>query len=164
MSPNVLTLFHCLPILWEGTNFTQISHFSWILLILTHLLLTLQSWTKVLVTVMQYSYFSVILGSFIKQCILFEIFLQFSLPPTLYKVETRKTFWIYASNCLWGKRRSWACVNWKTPRNANVSQEFCPWLSEIEVGRKKSILSGFQACKSVFSDFSWKIVIEKTFS
>ena len=32
----------------------------------------LQSWTKVLGTVMQYSYFSVILGSLIKQCILFE--------------------------------------------------------------------------------------------
>ena len=30
---------------------------------------------------MQYSNFSVILGSLIKQCILFEIFLQFSPPP-----------------------------------------------------------------------------------
>ena len=31
---------------------------------------------------MQYSNFSVILGSLIKQCILFEIFLQFPPPPT----------------------------------------------------------------------------------
>ena len=31
------------------------------------------------------------LGSLLKQCIIFEMFLQFSLPPTLYKVETRKT-------------------------------------------------------------------------
>ena len=41
----------------------------------------LQSWTKFFGTIMQYSYFSVILGSLIKQFILFEIFLQFPLPP-----------------------------------------------------------------------------------
>jgi len=45
--------------------------------------LVLQSWTKVLGTVLQYSDFSVIspIGSLLKQCILFEIFLQFSFPP-----------------------------------------------------------------------------------
>ena len=39
---------------------------------------------------MQYSYFSVILGSLMKQCFLFEIFLHFFAPPALtpYKVET----------------------------------------------------------------------------
>ena len=37
-----------------------------------------QSRTKVLGTVMQHSYFSVIVGSLKKQCILFKIFLQFS--------------------------------------------------------------------------------------
>ena len=40
----------------------------------------------------------------------------------------------------------------KRPRNAKVSQDFCPRLSEKEVGRKKGILSVFQACKSVFRD------------
>ena len=43
----------------------------------------LQSWTKFFGTIMQYSYFSVILGSLIKQFILFEIFLQFPLPHAI---------------------------------------------------------------------------------
>ena len=44
------------------------------------------SWTKVLGTVLQYSYFSVIspIGSLLKQCILYEILLQFSLPPACH--------------------------------------------------------------------------------
>ena len=44
------------------------------------------------------------LGSLLKQCIFFEILLQFSLPPTLYKDETRKKFWIHASNIVCGVR------------------------------------------------------------
>ena len=85
----------------------------------------LQSWTKVLGTVMQYLYFFVILGSVVKQCILFEIFLQFSLPPTLYKVEPRKNFLdTRVQRCLRGKGRGWARVNWKTPRNAKGSRRF----------------------------------------
>ena len=45
------------------------------------------------------------LRSLLKQCISFEIFLHFSLPPPLYKVETRKKFWIHASNIVCGMRR-----------------------------------------------------------
>ena len=72
----------------------------------------LQSWTKVLGAVLQYSYFSVILGSLIKQCILFKIFLQFSLPPTLYKVKTwKKILDTRVQNRLWGEGRFWAGVN-----------------------------------------------------
>ena len=105
------------------------------------------------------------LGSVLKQCIRFEILLQFSLPLTLYKVETQKKFWIHASNIVCGVRGGVGpvCIG-KRPRNAKVSQEFCPWLSEKEMGRKKAILRVFQACKSVFSGFWWKVVIEQTFS
>ena len=39
---------------------------------------------------MQYSYFSVILGSLIEQCILFKIFLQFSFPPPYTKLKLGK--------------------------------------------------------------------------
>ena len=89
----------------------------------------LQSWTKVLGTVLQYSYFSVILGSLIKQCILFEIFLQFSLPPPYAKLKLGKKFWMHASNIVCGVRGAFGPV-WsrKRPRNAKVSQDFCPWL------------------------------------
>ena len=52
--------------------------------------LVLQSWTKVLGTVLQYSDFSVISLSLLKQCILFEIFLQFSLPPPYTKLKLGK--------------------------------------------------------------------------
>ena len=38
-------------------------------------------------------------------------------------------------------------MNWKTP-SPKTSVHDC--LKYIEVGRKKSILSGFRACKSVF--------------
>ena len=44
------------------------------------------------------------LGSLFKQCILFENFLAVTSPPTLYKVETRKKFWILASNIVCGVR------------------------------------------------------------
>ena len=70
----------------------------------------LQSWTKVLGTVLQYSYFSVILGSLIKQCILFEIFLQFSLPPPYAKLKLGKKFWMHASNIVCGVRGAFGPV------------------------------------------------------
>ena len=50
----------------------------------------LQSWTKVLGTVLQYSYFLLFLGSLLKQCSVFEIFLQFSLPPPYTKLKLGK--------------------------------------------------------------------------
>ena len=54
---------------------------------------------KVLGTVLQYSYFSVI-----SRFSHFRNFLVVLPPPTLYKVETRKKFWIYASNIVCGVR------------------------------------------------------------
>ena len=46
------------------------------------------------------------LGSLLKQCILFEIFLQFSLPPPYTKLNSEK-FWIHVrvQHCLWGEGR-----------------------------------------------------------
>ena len=106
--------------------------------------------------------FLLLLGS---QCSVFEIFLQFSLHPPDTKLNLGKKFWINASNIVCGVRGRVGPV-WirKRPRNAKVSQGFCPWLSEKEVGKKKAILRGFQACKSVFSGSWWKIVIEQIFS
>ena len=124
-----------------------------------------QSWKKVRGTVLQYSYFSVISRFPLKTVQRFRNFLVVLPPPTLYKVETRKKFWIDASNIVCGVRGGVGPV-WigKRPRNAKVSQDFCPWLSEKEVGRKKAILRGFQACKSAFSGSWWKILMEQIFS
>ena len=71
---------------------------------------SLQSWTKAVGTVLQYSYFSVISRfPLLKQSILFKIFLQFSPPPpTLYKVETRKKILdTRVQHCLWAEGRGW---------------------------------------------------------
>ena len=50
----------------------------------------------------------------------FRNFLAVLPPPTLYKVETRKKFWIHASSIvLWGEageRLDLKLVNWKMPQ------------------------------------------------
>ena len=62
----------------------------------------LQSRTKVLGTVLQYSYFSVISRFPHKTVQPFRNFLTVLPPPTLYKVETRTKFWIHACNIVCG--------------------------------------------------------------
>ena len=64
----------------------------------------LQSWTKVLGTVLQYSYFSVFSRFPLKRVHPFRNFLVGRPLPTLYKVETWKKFWIRASNIDCGVR------------------------------------------------------------
>ena len=77
----------------------------------------LQSWTKVLATVLQYSYFSVTSRFPLKTVHPFRNFLAVLSPPTLYKVETRKKFWIHASDIVCGVREGgWTCVHWKSPQ------------------------------------------------
>ena len=89
-----------------------------------------QSWTKILGTVMRYSYIPVICGFPNKTVHPFRNFLPvFCLPPataTLYKVETRKKFWIHASNFICGVRGGVGpvCIG-KRSRNAQVSQDCC---------------------------------------
>ena len=47
---------------------------------------------------------------------LFKIFLQFSLPPPYTKLKLRKILDTRVQHCVWGERRGWTCVNWKTPQ------------------------------------------------
>ena len=63
---------------------------------------SLQSWTKVLGTALQYFYFSVISRFPLKTVHHFGNFLAVLPPLTLYKVETRKQFWTRVQRCLWG--------------------------------------------------------------
>ena len=69
------------------------------------LVVNLQSWIKVLGTVLQYSYFSVTSLFPLKTVHPFRNFLAVLLLLTLYKVETRKKFWTHASNIVCGVRR-----------------------------------------------------------
>ena len=92
---------------------------------------SLQSWTKVLGTVLQYSYFSVISRFPLKTVHPFRNFLAVLPPPTLYKVETQKKILdTRVQHCLWGEGRSWTCVNWKTPQK----RESVPRLLSMIVG------------------------------
>ena len=62
----------------------------------------------------------------LKQCILFKIFLQFSLHLPYTKLKLGKKIWIHASNIVCGVRGGVGPV-WigKRPRNAKVSHVFC---------------------------------------
>ena len=52
----------------------------------------------------------------LKQCILFKIFLQFSLPPPYTKLKLGKILDTRVQHCVWGEGRGWTYVNWKTPQ------------------------------------------------
>ena len=56
------------------------------------------------------------LGSLLKQCVLFEIFLQFCLPPPYTKLKLGKILDTCVQHYLWGEGRGWTCMNWKTPQ------------------------------------------------
>ena len=64
----------------------------------------------------QYCNIHIFLGSLLKQCIFFEIFLQFSLTPPYTKLKLGKILETRVQQCLWGEGRGWTCVNWKTPQ------------------------------------------------
>ena len=119
----------------------------------------LQSWTKVLVSVLQYSYFSVISLFPLKTVHPFLNFHVFLPPPSLYKVETRKKFGIHASSIVCGVRGGVGLV-WigKRPRNAKVSQDFCPWLK-----LQKAILGKIYRSEWVESSlsqpFKWRLLL-----
>ena len=60
--------------------------------------------------------FLLFLGSLLKQYILFETFLQFSLPHTTKSWNSEKILDTRVQHCFRDEGRSWACVNWKTPK------------------------------------------------
>ena len=106
------------------------------------------------------------LGCILKQCIIFKSFIVFPSPPYT-KLKVGKIVDTRVQHCLWSEGRGWAWVNWKTPQKRESVPRLLSmidWLSEKEEERTKAVLRVFQACKSVFSGFWWKIVIEQIFS
>ena len=119
----------------------------------------LQSWTKVLGTVLQYSYFS---RFPLKTVHLVRNFLAVLPSPTLYKVETRKNSGNTVQQCLWGEGRGWTCVNWTTPQKLKRVPRFLSMIVVpiIQTSRQIRIynsykLKGFPrfACAVVISVF-----------
>ena len=89
----------------------------------------LQSWTKVLGTVMQYSYFFVISGFPHKTVHPLKFSCSFPSPHPMQSWNSKKILDTCIQHCLWGEGRGNGPM-WigKCPRNAKVSQDFCPWL------------------------------------
>ena len=116
-----------------------------------------QSWTKVLGTVLQYSYVSVT-SVFPLTVNTFRKFLAAPPPPPPHPTPNTKLK--LTSNI--GVRGGVGPVRIGKPsRNAKVSQD--RWLSKKEVRRKKAILRGFQAWKSVFRASDERSQVNKPF-
>ena len=61
-----------------------------------------------------------------------KFFCSSSSPPPYTKLKLgKKILDIRVQHCLWGEGTGETCVNWKTPWNAKVSQDFCPWLGTL---------------------------------
>ena len=64
------------------------------------------------------------LGSLLKQYILFEIFLLFSLPTPYTKLKLGKILDTRVQHCLLGDGRGWTCVNCKTLQKRKCPKTF----------------------------------------
>ena len=78
------------------------------------------------------------LGSLLKQCIIFEIFLHFSLPPPDTRLKLGK-FWIHASNIVCGLRGGVGPV-WigKRPRTQKCPKTFVHDCSVAKIAASES--------------------------
>ena len=98
-------------------------------------LMDLQSWTNVLGTVLQYSYFSVISHFPLKTAHHFRNFLAVLPPPLYTKLKLGKNSgYTRPTDCLWGEG-GWTCVNWKTPQK----RKSVPRLLYMIVGQRRKI-------------------------
>ena len=105
------------------------------------------------------------LGSLLKQCIHFEIFLHFSLPWPYTKMKlgknseyTRPTLFVR-----WGEGLElWELEN--APEMQKCPKTFVHDCLKKRWEEKRQFWGVFQAFKSVFSGFWWKIVIKNAFS
>ena len=74
----------------------------------------MQSWTNSFGQYCNIHSFLSFLGSLLKQCISFDIFLQFSLLPPSTNLKLGKILDTRVQYVLWGEGTGWTCVNWKT--------------------------------------------------
>ena len=105
------------------------------------------------------------LGSLLKQCILFEIFLQFSLPPPYTKLKlgknsgyTRPTLFVG-----WGEGLD-LCELENAPEMQKCPKTFVHDCLKKRWEEKRQFWGVFKPVKVFFSGFWWKIVIEQIFS
>ena len=90
------------------------------------------------------------LGPLLKQCILFEILLQFSLPPPYTKLNLGKILNARVQHCLWGEGRGWTCVNWKTPQKRKCVPRLLSMIVWKRGEKKKGSFEGFSSLQKCF--------------
>ena len=89
--------------------------------------------------------FLLFLGSLLKQCRVFEIFLQFSLPHPIQSWNSEKILDTRVQHCLWGEGRGWTCVNWKTPQKCKSVPRLLSMIVWKRGGKKKGNFEGFSS-------------------
>ena len=86
------------------------------------------------------------LGSLLKQWILFKILLQFPLPPpppyTKMKLR-KKNLESRVQHCLWGEKRGWTCVKWKTPQKSKSFPRLLSMIVDTTVWRTSTAQRSF---------------------
>ena len=104
------------------------------------------------------------LGSLLNQCVIFEIFLQFSLPPPYTKLKLGKNSG-YTSPTLfvwWGEGLD-LCELENTPETQKCPKTFVHDCLKKR-WEKRTVLRVFKPVRVFFSGFWWKMAIEQTFS
>ena len=101
----------------------------------------------------------IFLGSVLKQCIFFEIFLQFSLPQPYTTLKLGKILETRVQQCLWGEGRGWTCVNWKTPQKLKRVPRLLSMIvvPTIQTSRQIRIYNSYKL--KGFSRFACAVVI-----
>ena len=128
-----------------------------------------QSWSKVLGTVLQYSYFSVISWFPLTRVHPFRNFLTVHPPPPsppYTKLKVRKKFWIRASNIVCGVRGEVGpvCIG-KRPSNAELSQDFLSMFAAMKKpgpwqNREEAVSNFFKGCVTIKVKFDdWRTTI-----
>ena len=73
-------------------------------------------------------FFLSFLGPLLKQCILFEVFLQFSLPPVYTKLKLGNNSGYTRPTLIVGWGEGLDLRELENAPEMQVSQDFCPWL------------------------------------
>ena len=97
---------------------------AWFPVLSCLLLQLLQSWTKVLGTVMEYSYFSVIPWFPNKTVHPLRNVLAVLPTPPYTNFKLGKLLNTCVQHCLWGEGSGWTCVNQKTPQKCESVPRF----------------------------------------
>ena len=101
----------------------------------------LQSWTKVLGTVLQYAYFPVISRLPLKTASFSKFSCSSPSPHPIQSWNSEKILDTRVQHCLRGEGRGWTCMNWKTPQKRKSVPRLLSMIVDVSVNWARSLLS-----------------------